>query len=90
MTACAARFPAEGEGISMYILIKTEDEKILANQIKGAEAAVIKKNDGVVSSLHQSMNKNSTTKDGKNAGFLTVTTDLAALARMVADIADDD
>lgn len=37
----------------MYILIKTEDEKILANQIKGAEAAVIKKNDGVVSSLDQ-------------------------------------
>jgi hypothetical protein len=36
------------------------------------------------------MNKNSTTKDKKNQGFLTVTADLAALARMVAEIADDD
>jgi hypothetical protein len=37
----------------MYILIKTNDEKILAKQIKGAEAAVVKKNAGTVSTLDQ-------------------------------------
>lgn len=38
----------------------------------------------------QAMNKNSLTRDKKNAGFVTVTADLASLAKMVADIADDD
>jgi hypothetical protein len=41
-------------------------------------------------STRQAMNKNSTVRDKKNAGFVTVTADLAALARMVAEIADDD
>ena len=44
---------AEGEDITMYILLKTDDEKILARQVKGAEAAIVKKNEGVVSSLDQ-------------------------------------
>lgn len=44
---------AEGEDISMYILLKTKDEKILAKQVKGAEAALVKKNAGVVSTLDQ-------------------------------------
>lgn len=40
--------------------------------------------------VSQAMNKNSAVKDKKNAGFLTVTADLTALARMVKEIADDD
>jgi hypothetical protein len=37
----------------MYILLKTDDEKILAKQVKGAEAAIVKKNTGTVSTLDQ-------------------------------------
>ena len=44
---------AEGEDITMYILLKTDDEKILAKQVKGAEAAIKKKNEGTVSTLDQ-------------------------------------
>ena len=37
----------------MYILLKTDDEKILAKQVKGAEAAVVQKNTGTISTLDQ-------------------------------------
>lgn len=37
----------------MYILLKTDDEKILAKQVKGAEAAIVGKNKGTVSTLDQ-------------------------------------
>jgi len=80
---------AEGEGITMYLMTKTDDEKEIARQISGAEAAVVQRNTGTVSTLEQNMNKRSAVKDKKNAGFLTITADLAILRKMVEDIADD-
>lgn len=78
----------DGEDITMYILLKTKDEKVLSKQIKGAEAVIKKKNVATVSSLDQNMNSSSAIRDKKNAGLLTVTADLDTLAKMVADIDD--
>jgi hypothetical protein len=79
-----------GEGLTLFILVKTTNEILLGKKIPGAEAAVRSKSSRVVSNSDQQMNKSSTTKKGNNTGSLTVTASVDFLAEMVAESADVD
>ncbi len=79
-----------GEGLTLFVLVKTENEIMLAKKIQGAEAAVRSKTSRVVSNMDQQMNKTSTTKKGNNTGSLTVTASVDTLAEMVAESAEVD
>ena len=75
----------EGEGLTMYVLTKTEKETLLNKKIAGAEAAVKSAEGGIVSELDQKMNKKSTTRNRENAGSITVTASVDAITAIMDD-----
>ena len=79
-----------GEGLTLFTMVKTDNEILLSKRIPGAEAAVRTKTSRVVSNMDQQMNKSSTTRRGNNTGSLTVTASVDILAEMVAESADVD
>lgn len=85
------KVPSEiGEGLTLFVLIKTNNEVLLSKKIVGAEAMLRPKQKKVVSAFDQNMNKSSTSRAGKNAGTITVTASASILAELVAESAEMD
>lgn len=80
----------DGEGITMFILTKTNDEKLLLKKVAGGEAGIAAKPKGVVSNTNQNMNKQSTVKSKSNTGSVTVTSSIDYLAELVSESAETD
>ena len=75
----------EGEDLTMYFMTKTSNDALIDRKIAGAEAAVKPKVAGIVSSLDQTMNKKSTTRNKEGSGSLTVTASADVLADLVRE-----
>ena len=73
----------EGEALSFFSLLKTNDRALLDKKIVGAEAAVQARSSMLVSSLDQKMNKGGSTRSKANSGALTVTASLDKMIEMV-------
>lgn len=85
------KIPSEiGEGLTLFVLIKTNNEQLLSKKIAGAEAVLRPKAKKVVSSFDQNMNKSSTSRSKGNAGSITVTASANILAELVAESAEMD
>lgn len=78
----------EGENLTFFICTKTSNEALLNRRLAGAEAATVAKNTNVVSSMNQTMNKKSITRNKENNGQLTVSTDVDVIAELVRDCGD--
>ena len=74
----------------MYLLTKTEDPTLLNRVVEGAEGAQQVKVSHAVTSLDQPLVVSSQTKNANNAGFVTVTASVDALADMVNESEDVD
>jgi len=82
------KIPSEiGEGLTLFVIIKTNNELLLSKKIAGAEAVLRPKAKKVVSSFDQKMNKSSATRSRSNAGCITVTASANVLADLVAESA---
>jgi SAM-dependent methyltransferase len=82
--------PHIGEGLTLFVQTKTEDDLMLNRKVAGGEAIYRPKAARVVSNLDQNMNKASTTRASGNTGSITVTASVDALAEMVNESADID
>jgi EEF1A lysine methyltransferase 4 len=78
----------EGENLTLYICLKTTKIELLNKRLDGAEAATLTKNMNVVSSMDQTMNKKSMTRNKENSGQLTVSTDVDVIAELVRECGD--
>ncbi len=79
-----------GEGVTMFVLNKTEDEKLLTRKVAGGEAAVMARSSNIVSKMDQTMNKSSTVRNKSNTGSVTVTSSIDMIAEMVDESEDTD
>ena len=75
----------EGEGLQLFMLLKTTDQALLNKKFKGAEAVVVSRSSNVVSTLDKqaSAPKSSVSKKGGAGGAITVTASVDVLAAMV-------
>ena len=87
----AYKVPSEiGESLTLLLLTKTENERLLNKKIPGAEAVLRPKSKQLVSSMDQKATKGSTTKKGGNTGNITVTASVDILAELVDESAEVD
>jgi hypothetical protein len=81
----------DGEALSLFVLNRTSDPRLLGKRIVGAEAAVREvREKHVITSLEQKMNKVGTFRTKGVTGSLTVTATDKALSDMVAESAEVD
>lgn len=81
----------EGEGLNLYMLLRTSDEALLNKKFKGAEAVIVSKSSNIVSTLDSKTSgpKSSVSKKGGGGG-ITVTASVDVLAAMVEQSAESD
>lgn len=76
--------PQIGEGLTLFVLTKTSDPRMLEKRVVGAEAAIRPKTKRVISSnVGGSMNRGSTTRSGQNSGSITVSASADLIAELV-------
>ena len=78
----------EGEHLNLFFMTKTDDQSMIDRRIAGAEAGTRAKSKNLKSSLEQTMNKSSTTRNKENNGQLTVSADVDVIAAMVSEMED--
>ena len=76
----------EGEHLSLFFMTKTDNESLINRKIEGAEAGTRAKSRNLKSSLEQTMNKSSTTRNKENNEQLTVSADVDVLAALVSNM----
>jgi hypothetical protein len=79
-----------GEGITMFYMTKTSDEKLLNKKVAGGEVATMAQSTHIVSKSDQTMNKSSSVRSKANSGSMTVTSSIDMIAHMVDEQADTD
>jgi hypothetical protein len=80
-----------GETLSLYVITKTNNPIMLAKKVPGGESAVRKKTSRIVAAeTDGKTQKASTSKSGHNAGMITVSASIDALAELVAESGEVD
>lgn len=80
-----------GEGLSLYVITKTDNPAMLAKKVNGGESAVRKKTSRIVAAdADAKAQKASSSKSGQNSGMLTVSASIDMLANLVAESAEVD